>query len=82
MIDDDALRHTIVAAKRLAERMKDRLECDGINLLNSSEEAAWKTVPHFHVHVIPRYEGDPLELPAQPGQAEQDDLAAVAGELR
>jgi histidine triad (HIT) family protein len=81
-IDDDDLRHTAVAARRLARRMKERLGCDGINLLNAAEPAAWQTVFHFHLHVIPRYEDDPLELPTHPGQAEPDALAGVANELR
>ena len=37
---------------------------------------------HFHVHVIPRYEGDPLKLPWVPEQGDPDEIAAVADELR
>ena len=81
-ISDDDLARTMAVAKRLAVRMKERLGCDGVNLLNSCEAAAWQTIFHFHVHVIPRYEGDPLELPIRPEPAEQDELAAVAEELR
>ena len=81
-IDDDDLRHTAVAARRLARRMRERLGCDGINLLNAAEPAAWQTVFHFHLHVIPRYDDDPLRLPTHPGQAEPDELSAVADELR
>ncbi len=79
---DDDLSHTVVAAKRLALTMRDRLACDGVNLLNACEPAAWQTVFHLHVHVIPRYRDDPLGLPTRPQQAERDELAAVAGELR
>ncbi len=39
-VDDDDLRHAAVAAKRLARRMRERLSCDGVNLLNSCEPAA------------------------------------------
>ena len=46
------------------------LGCDGVNLLNCCEPAAWQTVFHFHIHVIPRYDDDPLELPVRPQQAE------------
>ncbi len=81
-IDEEDLARTAIAAKGLALRMRDRLGCDGINLLNSCEAAAWQTVFHFHIHVIPRYEDDPLQLPTHPAQAEQADLAAVAEELR
>jgi histidine triad (HIT) family protein len=81
-IEDDDLRHTAVAARRLARRMRERLGCDGINVLNAAEPAAWQTVFHFHLHVIPRYDDDPLELPTRPHQAEADELAGVADELR
>ena len=81
-IDDDDLRHTAVAARRLARCMRERLRCDGVNVLNAAEPAAWQTVFHFHLHVIPRYHDDPLELPAHPGEASPDELAEVADELR
>jgi histidine triad (HIT) family protein len=81
-IEDDDLRHTAVAARRLARRMRERLGCDGVNVLNATEPAAWQTVFHFHLHVIPRYEDDPLELPTQPGEADPEELSGVADELR
>jgi histidine triad (HIT) family protein len=81
-IGGDDLARTAAAAKRLALRMKDRLACDGVNLINSCEPAAWQTVFHFHVHVIPRYEDDPLQLPTRPQEADQDELERVAEELR
>jgi histidine triad (HIT) family protein len=81
-IGDEDLRHTAVASKRLARRMQERLACDGVNLLNSCEPAAWQTVFHFHVHVIPRYTDDPLRLPGKPLEVAPDDLAALAAELR
>jgi histidine triad (HIT) family protein len=81
-IDPDDLSHTMVAAKRLAERMRERFGCDGINLLTSAEPAAWQTVLHLHVHVIPRYEDDPLRLPGSPMTPEEGELAGIATELR
>jgi histidine triad (HIT) family protein len=79
---DEDLDRTVEGAKRLALMMRDRLGCDGVNLLNSCEPAAWQTVFHFHVHVIPRYEDDPLRLPGKPMDVDQDELAEVASELR
>jgi histidine triad (HIT) family protein len=81
-IADEDLAHTASAAKRLAARMTERLDADGVNLLNACGPAAWQTVFHFHIHVIPRYEDDPLQLPTRPQEADKDELAAVAGELR
>jgi histidine triad (HIT) family protein len=62
--------------------MKDRLGAEGVNLLNACGRAAWQTVFHFHVHVIPRYAGDPLRLPWVPEQGEREQIARAAQELR
>ena len=53
-----------------------------MNLLNACEPAAWQTVFHFHIHVIPRYVDDPLRLPVHPQQASREELGAVAAEIR
>jgi histidine triad (HIT) family protein len=71
-----------LAAQRLARRIRERLDADGVNLINSSEPAAWQTVFHFHIHVLPRYVGDSLALPWRPTHSEPDELARVASELR
>jgi histidine triad (HIT) family protein len=81
-IDDEDLDRTMESAKRLAITMRERLGCDGVNLLNSAERAAWQTVFHFHLHVIPRYEDDPLRLPGRPMDVGEEELAEVAAELR
>jgi histidine triad (HIT) family protein len=81
-IDDADLAATVAAAKRLASRISDRLDAAGVNLLNSCGSAAWQTVFHFHIHVIPRYENDPLQLPWRPAPGDPDEIAAAAEELR
>src|ERR671924_340303 len=65
-------------AKRLAARAKQRLGADGVNILNSCGQAAWQTVFHFHLHVIPRYDDDPLKLPWIPREGDPDEIAALA----
>jgi histidine triad (HIT) family protein len=62
--------------------MKDTLQADGINLINACGAAAWQTVFHFHVHVVPRYEDDPLQLPWVPKPGNPDEIAATAAKLR
>ena len=81
-ISDEDLERTMLAARRLACRIDEVLEPDGFNLLNSCRSAAWQTVFHFHVHVIPRYEDDPLKLPWEPGPGDEDEIAGVAEQLR
>jgi histidine triad (HIT) family protein len=80
-IDADELQAVAVAAQRLAKRAKQRLHADGVNLINSCGAAAWQSVFHFHVHVIPRYDGDPLKLPWIPAAGDSEEIAAAAQEL-
>jgi histidine triad (HIT) family protein len=81
-IDDDELVAVAAAARRLASRAREVLGADGVNLMNSWGEAAWQTVFHFHVHVIPRYAGDPLQLPWKPAPGDEDEIRAAAEALR
>jgi histidine triad (HIT) family protein len=80
-VSDEDLEAVSLAARRLAGRVRERLGADGVNLLNSSGAVAWQTVFHFHVHVIPRYAGDPLKLPWVPTPGDPEEIAAVAAEL-
>ncbi len=81
-IGAEDLEAVALAAQRLAKTMNDRLQPAGVNLINSCGPAAWQTVFHFHMHVIPRYEGDPLRLPWTPRPGDPDEIAAVAEALR
>jgi histidine triad (HIT) family protein len=69
------------AAQALAIQVKEKLGADGVNLLNSCGRAAWQTVFHFHIHVIPRYANDPLRLPWLPEPGDRDEIAAAAAAL-
>ena len=70
------------AAYRLARRAREALGADGVNLMNSWGSDAWQTVFHFHLHVIPRYTGDPLKLPWKPAPGNEGEIAAAAEALR
>ena len=81
-ISSEDLAATMATVHRVAGRVSERLSPAGINLLNSCGAAAWQTVFHFHVHVIPRYEDDPLRLPWIPSGGDPAEIEAVARELR
>jgi len=81
-IGEEDLEATMLAAQRLAGKVVERLGADGVNLMNGCGPAAWQTVFHFHVHVIPRYEGDPLRLPWIPKEGDPEAIAAAALALR
>jgi histidine triad (HIT) family protein len=80
-IEPDDLQAVAVAAQAVAQRAKERFGAAGVNLINSCGAAAWQTVFHFHMHVIPRYSDDPLRLPWVPAQGDPDEIATAAAQL-
>lgn len=58
-ISADDLTACVHLAQEVATRAKERLGADGVNLLNCSGVAAWQSVFHFHLHVIPRFKDQP-----------------------
>jgi histidine triad (HIT) family protein len=76
------LTAVMLAVQRLTKRVNERLGADGVNTLNSCGAAAWQTVFHFHVHVIPRYATDPLKLPWVPASGDPQEIAAAARALK
>jgi histidine triad (HIT) family protein len=81
-VSEDDLAATMKAARRMIERISETLAPAGFNVLNNMGRAAWQSIFHFHVHVIPRYADDPLQLPWLPEPADPGELAAVAAEIR
>jgi histidine triad (HIT) family protein len=71
-----------LTAQRVARRAQAALGAGGVNLIQSSGRAAWQTVLHFHIHVIPRYPGDPLVLPWTPAPGDPAEIARTAAILR
>ena len=81
-ISAEELTAAALLAQVIARRARERLGADGVNLLHSAGAAAWQTVFHFHLHVIPRYVGDPLRLPWAPSPGDPEAIAAAAAALR
>lgn len=57
-IDEETAAEAAAVAKKMAKKISDTLHCDGLNILQNNGEAAGQTVFHYHVHLIPRYQGD------------------------
>ena len=68
-------------AKKMAIRMKEKLHCDGLNLVQNNEPAAGQTVFHFHLHLIPRYENDNQQINWVPGKPTAEEMDKVLQEL-
>ncbi len=80
-LPQDQAEKAIVLAKKMALQMRDKLHCDGFNLVQNNEEVAGQTVFHFHMHLIPRYKGDGQKIGWKPGKPEEAELEAVRKEI-
>jgi histidine triad (HIT) family protein len=83
-LDEDTGCHLWTIAQRTAAAIRrSGLKCEGINLFLADGEAAGQEISHVHVHVFPRYRGDPFRLSvdrsARPSREELDRVAQQIG---
>jgi histidine triad (HIT) family protein len=67
--------------QRVARGLREALQPDGINIIQNNGAAAGQTIFHYHVHIIPRWEGDGAVRLWQPGSADQAELRALAEQI-
>ncbi len=78
---DELLAAALPAVKKVANAVKKTMGCDGINVLQNNGEAAGQTVFHLHIHVIPRYEKDGVELPPPNATYADGEAAELAKKI-
>ena len=73
--DNDSLNAVMQTVKKVSNHLVDNCGYDGVNMLNCSDESAGQTVPHFHVHIIPRKKDDNINAwPSFSGANEDLDV--------
>ena len=80
-LPDETAGDVMILAKKMAARMSEALSCDGFNILQNNGETAGQTVFHFHMHLIPRYQGDGVRLTWEHGQLTDDLKAEILEKL-
>lgn len=80
-LPDNLASEILPNVKKIACKMKDKLQCDGLNLVQNNGETAGQTVMHFHMHIIPRYKNDSQQIGWVPGNPSQDELEAVMRQI-
>lgn len=80
--DPEDLAAAVRAAQVVARAIREALKPDGLNVLQANGRAAFQSVPHFHLHLVPRWEGDGrgLNWELVPGQA--DRIRTVGEQIR
>ncbi|HIY02085.1 MAG TPA: HIT family protein [Candidatus Blautia faecipullorum] len=80
-LPEETAGKAMILAKRMAEKMKDALNCDGFNIVQNNGEIAGQTVFHFHMHLIPRYKGDQVGLTWTPGKLTDEDRDEILAKM-
>ena len=80
-LSEEIWSHLFSVTMQMAKALRHSgVQCEGINLFLADGEAAFQEVFHLHMHVFPRFEGDPFEIQAnwhvKPTRQELDEIAA------
>ncbi len=81
-IAEDDLGRAAVVAKQIALAVQKALRPDGLNLLQANGAAAFQSVPHFHVHLIPRWNGDGKGFDWKLIKGDPEKIRAVGEKIR
>ena len=81
-VSDAAITATVKTAKKIAAAVDKTLNPDGLNLLQCNGPAAAQSVFHFHMHVLPRQEGDELKLNWGLKPGDMDAIGTLAERIR
>lgn len=80
-LPDETAAKVFVLAKKLATSMTEKLSCDGFNVVQNNGALAGQTVFHFHMHLIPRYEGDNQKISWSPQEVSGEMLTEIKNTL-
>lgn len=76
-IPGDVLGRAMLVAKKIAPKLVDGLHASGLNMLQNNGLSAGQTVFHFHIHLIPRYDGDMVSVGWKPGKLTKEDTEEI-----
>jgi len=81
-MSDELIAKAYILAKKAAGVLVEVFGADGINILQNNNEAAGQSVFHFHIHLIPRYNGDGAMMSWKPGEQDTAKLDAALARIR
>ena len=76
-LDDDTAAHVFQVAVKVAKALKEGLNLEGLNIVQNNGEIAGQTVFHFHMHIIPRYKGDTVNVGWKPGEVTDEEIEEI-----
>ena len=80
-MDGDTAGKLFALATVIAKALNRVLDCDGLNILQNNGAASGQTVFHFHMHLIPRWNDDDLQIGWKNQRFPEDELKSLAEEI-
>jgi len=80
--DEETAAAMMRAARRIAIAVEREFAADGVTILQANRVAGWQTVPHLHLHVLPRRDGDAVTLGWPRREPGIEVLRALAARIR
>jgi len=80
--DEASAAALFVAAHRIAKAVDRAFKPAGITILQANRPAAWQTVPHLHLHVLPRHADDGVTLTWPRKSPPIEELRALAERIK
>ena len=81
-LPEELASEVFVLAKNISARIKEKLKCDGLNIVQNNGKVAGQTVFHFHLHIIPRYIDDQQVIGWQPTEPNVEVLDELLSEIK
>ena len=72
-LDDEIAAKVLVLAKKIVTKLRDILGCEGYNIVQNNGAAAGQSVFHYHMHLIPRYKDDTVDIKWKLGTLTEED---------
>lgn len=79
--DEESLKSTVMALKKVATGIKEKIPCEGINIIQNNGKAAGQIVNHLHFHIIPRRKGDSVVISYPRMKSIESELNQIAAKL-
>lgn len=80
-LSDELAAKAFIVAKKVITKMTDIVGCDGYNVVQNNGEAAGQTVFHFHIHLIPRYKEDSVNINWKQGSLTEETKAEILSKM-
>lgn len=80
-LDDAVAAKALVLAKKMITKLTDILGCDGYNIVQNNGAEAGQSVFHFHMHLIPRYKGDTVDIKWKLGKLTDQDKEEILSKI-